>query len=186
MSGSLLLVSRSLVPQTPNFRLEAGRFVIGRSSGCDLVLSHESVSRRHAELQVTSDGVTVVDLQSRNGTYIDDDRIRAATLIAGQRVQFGAIPFILVSQNGDGEPDSDLETADHRDEPRALIPENVAARLSRAQNCVLVHLVEGLTERQTSERLALSFHTVHNHVREIYSILNVHSRAELLALLLKY
>ena len=46
-------------------------------------------------------------------------------------------------------------------------------------------LIEGLTERQTSKRLTLSHHTVHNHVREIYSILNVHSRGELLALLLK-
>jgi DNA-binding CsgD family transcriptional regulator len=186
MSGSLLLVSRSLLPRPPNFRLEAGSFVVGRSSGCDLVLPHESVSRRHAEIQVTSGRVTVVDLDSRNGTYINDERIRTAPLIAGQKVQFGGIPFILICENGDNEFDSDLETADHRGGRRSLIPETVAARLSRAQNCVLVHLVEGLTELQTSKRLTLSPHTVHNHVREIYSILNVHSRAELLALLLKY
>ena len=128
----------------------------------------------------------MVDLGSRNGTYINDQRILTASLITGQKVQFGGIPFILVSQNLDGGPDSDLETSDHRDDRRLLIPETIATRLSRAQNSVLVHLVEGLTERQTSKQLSLSRHTVHNHVREIYTILNVHSRAELLALLLKY
>ena len=46
-------------------------------------------------------------------------------MIVGQKVQFGGIPFVLVCQNGDNEPDSDLETADHRDERRALIPETI-------------------------------------------------------------
>jgi pSer/pThr/pTyr-binding forkhead associated (FHA) protein len=186
MSGNLLLVSRSLLPRPPNFPLKPGTFVVGRSSGCDLILPHESVSRRHAEIQVALGCVTVVDLDSRNGTFIEDERIRTADLLVGQKVQFGGIPFLLVCADRDAEPDSDLETADHRGERRTVIPEAVAGRLSPAQNCVLVHLVEGLTERQTSERLCLSPHTVHNHTREIYSILGVHSRAEVLALLLKY
>jgi len=135
---------------------------------------------------VARGGITIVDLDSRNGTFIDDERIQTAALIVGQKVQFGGIPFVLVCQNWDEDPGSDLETVDHTGQKRTVIPQTIAARLSRAQNSVLVYLVEGLSERQTSEKLNLSQHTVHNHIREIYSILNVHSRAELLAMLLKF
>lgn len=186
MNGDLLLVSRSLLPRPSRFPLAPGKFIVGRSSGCDLVLPHESVSRRHAEIQVSADGVAVVDLGSRNGTYIDDERVSTADLSVGQKVQFGGITFMLVRCNSDDEVESDLETADHREPRQVLIPEAVAARLTPAQNSVLLHLVEGLTERQTSAKLALSQHTVHAHVRDIYKLLDVHSRAELLALLLKY
>jgi pSer/pThr/pTyr-binding forkhead associated (FHA) protein len=44
---------------------------IGRGQGCDLVLTHESVSRRHAELTISPDGsVDIRDLQSTGGTFI--------------------------------------------------------------------------------------------------------------------
>jgi DNA-binding CsgD family transcriptional regulator len=61
----------------------------------------------------------------------------------------------------------------------------VAKKLSGAQRRVLLLLLDGLSEKDAAERLTISPHTVHNHVRDIYSILNVHTRAELLALLLK-
>ena len=69
---------------------------------------------------------------------------------------------------------------------RMAVPESVASQLTRAQCRVLMRLLDGLSEKDTAEALKISPHTVHNHVRDIYSILNVHSRGELLALLLKH
>jgi DNA-binding CsgD family transcriptional regulator len=187
MTGNLFLLNRSLSLQAPRFPVTTGVFVVGRSSGCDLVVPHASVSRRHAEIQVLGECVTVVDLDSRNGTYVDDARIQSSAVVVGQKVTFGGVPFLLMSEDRDAEfVDSSIETADHRDKLRPILPEAVASRLSWAQRRVLLHLVDGLTEKETAERLKISPHTVHNHVREIYSTLAVHSRAELLALILKY
>ena len=44
---------------------------IGRGQGCDLVLTHSSVSRRHAELILDSDGsIAIRDLESTGGTFV--------------------------------------------------------------------------------------------------------------------
>lgn len=187
MTGNLFLLNRSLLLQAPRFPVATGVFVVGRSSGCDLVVPHASVSRKHAEIQVLGGCVTVVDLDSHNGTFIDDARIQSSELTVGQKVTFGGVPFFLMSEDHEAEfADSSIETADHRDKLRTMLPEPIASRLSWAQRRVLVQLVHGLSEKDTAEKLKISPHTVHNHVREIYSALKVHSRAELLALILKY
>ncbi len=51
--------------------------VLGRDVGCDIVISDVSVSRRHASIQRLPDGYHILDLQSRNGTFVND---RPATL----------------------------------------------------------------------------------------------------------
>jgi predicted component of type VI protein secretion system len=44
---------------------------IGRGQGCDLILSHSSVSRRHAELTIGADGsLNLRDLESTGGTFV--------------------------------------------------------------------------------------------------------------------
>src|SRR5579871_6316261 len=124
MTGNLFLLNRSLLVQAPRFPVETGVFVVGRSSGCNLVVPHASVSRRHAEIQVLGDCVTVVDLDSRNGTYINDARIQTSALAVGQKVTFGGVPFVLMSGDDDAEfADSSIETADHRDKLRPVLPE---------------------------------------------------------------
>ena len=61
------------------FRLMPGRTVtIGRSPTNQIVIKEDQASRQHAEI-FSSDGKwTVRDLNSRNGTYINDQRIRSA------------------------------------------------------------------------------------------------------------
>ncbi len=184
--SKLFLFNRSHLVTPPRLPVATGLSTVGRSSDCDLVLRHASVSRRHARIQVLGECVSVVDLKSHNGTYIDDQRIESGELAVGHKVTFGGVPFILLSEDSaDEAADSSMETADHRDRERTAIPASVANRLSWAQRRVLTHLLDGLSEKETAEKLNLSPHTVHNHVRDIYSTLNVHSRAELLALLLK-
>ncbi len=50
-------------------------FAIGRHESCDMVLNSRSVSRLHCQLKLKSFGLTVKDLESRNGTYVDDVQI---------------------------------------------------------------------------------------------------------------
>jgi hypothetical protein len=69
--------------------LEQARLVIGRSSGCQLVLADDTVSRRHAELYVEDGRWLLRDLGSANGTWVNGRRVVAAEVRAGDEVHFG-------------------------------------------------------------------------------------------------
>lgn len=69
------------------------RLTIGSHPENDLVLNDASVSRFHARLEVDATGYRLIDLQSKNGTWIGDTRIAEAWLQPGQSVQFGRIPL---------------------------------------------------------------------------------------------
>src|SRR5271165_5308071 len=54
------------------YRLADTPLVIGRGSDCEIRINDHSVSRRHARIQPGADGYYAVDLQSTNGTYVND------------------------------------------------------------------------------------------------------------------
>ena len=64
--------------------------VIGRSSDCDIQLDDESVSREHAEIRHGLEGYGIQDLQSTNGTWVNDVRINSSQLTAGDRIRCGS------------------------------------------------------------------------------------------------
>jgi pSer/pThr/pTyr-binding forkhead associated (FHA) protein len=88
---------------------------VGRSSACDLVLDDPKISAEHARLRAGANGVTVMDLGSRNGVFVNGARIaREATLTASDLVAFGDTAFEIVArqvEDGDGY-DSDWPTLD--------------------------------------------------------------------------
>ncbi len=49
--------------------------VIGRSVECDMVIDHPHVSKNHCRVQLTENGVEVIDLRSTNGTFLGDRRL---------------------------------------------------------------------------------------------------------------
>ena len=83
--------------------LRAGEVTIGRSRGCGVVLRDPSVSRGHALLSVTGGRVTLQDLRSSNGTYVNGRRIDAETPLAeGDRVVIGETALYLRRAAGAG------------------------------------------------------------------------------------
>jgi adenylate cyclase len=73
--------------------LDAGRhWTVGRSSDNQILIDDVSISRRHALLQRLEDGeVYLIDLGSRNGTFVNDRRVSVPTIVRdGDRLRFGA------------------------------------------------------------------------------------------------
>lgn len=65
---------------------------IGRSSESDISIPHGSISRLHCLIYLHSDGsLALKDLNSLNGTYFGDARIKEAILMPGSQFQIGAV-----------------------------------------------------------------------------------------------
>jgi pSer/pThr/pTyr-binding forkhead associated (FHA) protein len=82
-------------PLPPNSEI-----VVGRSSDLDMVLVEDMVSRRHAKISVNGDTVTIQDLGSTNGTFVNGERIERMTLTDGDRVLIGTSIIKLVTTDG--------------------------------------------------------------------------------------
>ena len=85
-----LIVSTSTAVATRVVDIEDGaELVIGRIARCDIAIDHDSVSRRHAVLRRSGENVTVADLESRNGTFYLDQRVKEIVLSPGSRIRAG-------------------------------------------------------------------------------------------------
>lgn len=71
--------------------MRPGVQTIGRSSACDFQIEHASVSGTHCEVQLSDGAVTLKDLGSTNGTFLERAPVTQATLVSGQRLQLGSV-----------------------------------------------------------------------------------------------
>ena len=69
--------------------LPHGEIVIGRAETCGVVVESDAVSRMHARLTVSDDGVTIEDLGTVNGTMVNGQRVSAVALNPGDMIQLG-------------------------------------------------------------------------------------------------
>jgi hypothetical protein len=116
----------------------AARSLVGRSDACVLRLADAHVSGEHASLVWTPDGVwRLRDLGSRNGTWVDGERVvagRAIELQAGARLAFGR-PDELWALDDAGAPGPvaiDLATGEGRagEDGLLVLPSEDAPELS--------------------------------------------------------
>jgi len=178
---TLALVSTRLEITHLAFRLQEGTFVLGRSTDCELVVPFDSVSRRHAEIAVENGKVHVRDLGSRNGTFIDNHRIRSGTLDVGRHLRFGSIAFVLQQVDGVLAEHEEMETSRITEDSRESLWAK-RDKLTEAQRRVYDLLIDGSSEKEIAAQLHLSTNTVHSHIQAIFAIVGVHSKPKLIAL----
>ena len=73
---------------------------IGRS-GCDLVVDDPELSRRHVRVEIQGAEVTLKDLDSTNGTFMDDERIREVSIDNRSKFRGGSHEIALVITDQD-------------------------------------------------------------------------------------
>jgi pSer/pThr/pTyr-binding forkhead associated (FHA) protein len=86
--------------------------VIGRSDYCSILIAHPSVSRLHASISRTPDGLQIRDLGSRNGTFVNGVAVGATPVLvnAGDAVRIGTVECRIENSEDTGQ-----ETADGTD-----------------------------------------------------------------------
>lgn len=87
------------ITQSLTLDLRTGLNTIGRNPTNDFRVPEASVSSFHCEIEVSETAILVRDLQSTNGTFIDDQPVVEQVLMPGQVVQFGTVTFRLEQED---------------------------------------------------------------------------------------
>ena len=96
-AGSALLVVKRGPNAGSRFLLDQDVTTAGRHPDSDIFLDDVTVSRRHAEFHRDGGTFTVRDVGSLNGTYVNRERVEAATLSNGDEVQIGKFRLVYIA-----------------------------------------------------------------------------------------
>jgi predicted component of type VI protein secretion system len=72
---------------------------IGRSPDADIVVLDERASRMHCGVRLWDDAYYLKDLKSKNGTYLNNDRVEMAKIKPGDKIRVGTFVISIVDDN---------------------------------------------------------------------------------------
>jgi len=101
-SLALWFLAGPLVSDQPvrHIPIATSPYLVGRRSSCEIQLASRAVSSRHAELRIHAEGLSVVDLNSTNGTFVNGRRIEGEVMLPPDSlVQFADVPYRVLEQN---------------------------------------------------------------------------------------
>jgi len=83
------------------FAIDGDDFVIGRETAADVCVADASVSRRHSKIETKDDDFFITDLESLNGTFVNDLPVKSRLLQHGDRLRIGDCQFVFLTGEGD-------------------------------------------------------------------------------------
>ena len=90
------------------FTIEDLPVVIGRETSATLCVADASVSRRHSQIEREAEHFVIEDLESLNGTFVNDVPVKRRTLQHGDRVRIGDSQFIFLTHDADMNSSSEV------------------------------------------------------------------------------
>ncbi|MGN6377516.1 MAG: FHA domain-containing protein [Gaiellales bacterium] len=87
--GSMLVIRLGGGRSGESFPINRETMTIGRAPSSDVFLDDITVSREHARLERTQNGLVLTDQGSLNGTYVNRERIESTQLADGDELQIG-------------------------------------------------------------------------------------------------
>lgn len=107
MEPKLIALAGLPEKETVNLTVKNGEiFVIGRSVECDLPIVNISVSREHCRIIGDEKGFRLEDMDSHNGTFVNDIPVKSHILAHGDKITIGNTCLMFLS-----EPEADLPQA---------------------------------------------------------------------------
>jgi DNA-binding CsgD family transcriptional regulator len=162
-----------------------GELLIGRGGDCDVEVEDGLASRRHAKLYVRAQGLMVEDLGSRNGVFVNRQRIHTATALKhGDTVGVGRATFEIVDTivvRRRDKPTIPAPFAADSSGPDAVTVTPQLGVLTEREREVFELLVLGHTQVEIANQLHLSVKTIESHRARIGEKLGCRTRAELVA-----
>lgn len=149
------------------YRLEPGKtLTIGRRDSNDIVIENVSVSGKHAKVDPVNNGFRLMDLNSTNGTFINDKMITTHNLEHGDIISIGKHKLVFGYVKGEKRPEKIektgdagwseetmvLDTEEHR-EMLAKTASDLASRLSNEKPGILTYLSGGEGEFKLNKKL---------------------------------
>jgi transcriptional regulator with GAF, ATPase, and Fis domain len=83
------------------FTISDNPFVIGRETAASLCIADASVSRRHSIIEKQGDSFVISDMESLNGTFVNDVPVKSRVLQHGDRVRISDSQFLFLTQEGE-------------------------------------------------------------------------------------
>src|SRR6266404_4757292 len=91
----------SVVFRGHEFPLKEGANILGRDATADIQIDDTTVSRKHAAITIREDAVTLEDLDSKNGTYLDGMKLTgSASIREGQTIVLGDASIVFRRSRG--------------------------------------------------------------------------------------
>lgn len=88
-------------------KLPEGTLDVGRMADCWLTLDDDLISRYHARFHVSSDGVDLEDLKSRNGTFVNGEQLQGKiSLHHADKIRIGSEVITVIGPEGEDEDDA--------------------------------------------------------------------------------
>jgi len=75
-------------------KLEKSKITLGRGLNVDLIIQDRLSSRLHCSIEFKNNAWYITDLKSRNGTFVNGERIQEAQLNIGDRIRIGEMVLV--------------------------------------------------------------------------------------------
>ncbi len=166
------------------FNLDKASLVIGRGADSDILLDDQSVSSRHAEIRYCIDetqgreSILAKDLNSTNGTFVNQEKISEHPLKHNDLLQVGSKVFKVLATKG-CDATTLLKASTLIGNTKLSAEDKAKLDLLTQRELDVLNLIgSGLQRKSIARELNLSVHTVSDHIKTIYRKLEISSKQE--------
>ncbi len=120
MAKVILKYEAAVLKEIP---LKAGSLTIGRTAANDLPIDNLAVSGHHAKISYEGDKFVLEDLNSLNGTFVNNQRVRKSSLKNGDEILIGKHTLVYMDEGG--APPEKIDPDSERTQPIAKLEETM-------------------------------------------------------------
>jgi HD-GYP domain-containing protein (c-di-GMP phosphodiesterase class II) len=143
---------------------------LGRLKGCDVVVDDEAASRRHCTITARETACVVADLQSANGTFVNERRISTVELSKGDKIRIGSTVIELL--DSEAQPSAAREGMAHSTTSLSIVETRSNTLVQRAVDPTKLEFLSQVYKRKDESHLlesAQKYLTTLHKVSEILS-----------------